>query len=140
MFVSYSAGGQQNPEAQGGAAGGAGQRPAKDQSSRRKDEAKQAAKKPKENALSQFDLNNYASEWTSYKSLHIFLHGFLLKWVSNGTPGDGSLLFCYGFGGLDYTARIAKPLGTHQVNAIMKLSAASKNEGYSPGHANALKH
>lgn len=38
------------------------QRSAKEQSARRKDEAKQAAKKPKENALSQFDLNNYASE------------------------------------------------------------------------------
>lgn len=46
------------------AAGGAAQRPAKEQSSRRKDEAKQATKKPKENALSQFDLNNYASQYT----------------------------------------------------------------------------
>uniref|UniRef100_H3CAD1 Proline rich coiled-coil 2C n=1 Tax=Tetraodon nigroviridis TaxID=99883 RepID=H3CAD1_TETNG len=36
-------------------------RSAKEQSARRKDDAKQAAKKPKENALSQFDLNNYAS-------------------------------------------------------------------------------
>ncbi|KAF7645558.1 hypothetical protein LDENG_00202380, partial [Lucifuga dentata] len=43
------------------ATGGASHRPAKDQPSRRKEEAKQAAKKPKENALSQFDLNNYAS-------------------------------------------------------------------------------
>ena len=53
--------GPQNPE---GPSGGPGQRPGKDQTSRRKDEAKQAAKKPKEkeNALSQFDLNNYASE------------------------------------------------------------------------------
>ena len=67
-FVSDRAGGQQNQEAQGGAS----QRPAKDQSSRRKDEAKQAAKKPKENALSQFDLNNYASEWTC-KCLHDIL-------------------------------------------------------------------
>ncbi|XP_034036303.1 protein PRRC2C [Thalassophryne amazonica] len=50
---------QQNSEAL--VAGGTGQRPAKDQPSRRKEEAKQAAKKPKENALSQFDLNNYAS-------------------------------------------------------------------------------
>ncbi|XP_061681906.1 protein PRRC2C isoform X1 [Syngnathoides biaculeatus] len=36
-------------------------RSAKDQAARRKDEAKLAVKKPKENALSQFDLNNYAS-------------------------------------------------------------------------------
>ncbi|KAM9831336.1 LOW QUALITY PROTEIN: protein PRRC2C [Neosynchiropus ocellatus] len=42
-------------------AGGPAPRQTKDQSARRKDEAKQAAKKPKENALSQFDLNNYAS-------------------------------------------------------------------------------
>lgn len=44
---------------------GAGQKTGKDSAtSRRKDEAKQAVKKPKEkeNALSQFDLNNYASE------------------------------------------------------------------------------
>lgn len=53
---------QQNPDATSQTAGGASQRPAKDHSARRKDEAKQAAKKPKENALSQFDLNNYASE------------------------------------------------------------------------------
>lgn len=44
------------------APGGAAQRPAKEQPARRKDEAKQATKKPKENALSQFDLNNYASQ------------------------------------------------------------------------------
>uniref|UniRef100_A0A1A8J888 Proline-rich coiled-coil 2C n=1 Tax=Nothobranchius kuhntae TaxID=321403 RepID=A0A1A8J888_NOTKU len=50
---------QQSTEAS--AAGGPAQRPAKEQSARRKDEAKQAVKKPKENALSQFDLNNYAS-------------------------------------------------------------------------------
>nr|XP_057929504.1 protein PRRC2C [Doryrhamphus excisus] len=49
---------QQNSETQ--TAGGA-QRPAKDQSARRKDDTKLAVKKPKENALSQFDLNNYAS-------------------------------------------------------------------------------
>lgn len=44
---------------------GAGQKANKEQAtSRRKEEAKQAVKKPKEkeNALSQFDLNNYASE------------------------------------------------------------------------------
>lgn len=52
---------QQNPEASAPAGGGTGQRPSKEQSTRRKDEARQAAKKPKENALSQFDLNNYAS-------------------------------------------------------------------------------
>ncbi|KAM7410300.1 hypothetical protein PAMA_001644 [Pampus argenteus] len=52
---------QQNSEGTAPTAGGATQRPPKDQSARRKDEAKQAAKKPKENALSQFDLNNYAS-------------------------------------------------------------------------------
>uniref|UniRef100_G3PP53 Proline-rich coiled-coil 2C n=1 Tax=Gasterosteus aculeatus TaxID=69293 RepID=G3PP53_GASAC len=50
----------QNSEGGAPGAGAASQRPPKDQS-RRKDEAKQAAKKPKENALSQFDLNNYAS-------------------------------------------------------------------------------
>lgn len=43
-------------------AGGSAQRPAKEQLARRKDDTKQATKKPKENALSQFDLNNYASE------------------------------------------------------------------------------
>ncbi len=53
---------QQNSEATAPTAGGAGQRTAKEQPGRRKDEAKQAAKKPKENALSQFDLNNYASK------------------------------------------------------------------------------
>ncbi|KAM9848726.1 protein PRRC2C [Aulostomus maculatus] len=52
---------QQNSEATASTAGGAAQRPAKEQSARRKDESKLAAKKPKENALSQFDLNNYAS-------------------------------------------------------------------------------
>lgn len=50
---------QQNSEAP--TAGGAAQRSTKEQSARRKDEAKQVVKKPKENALSQFDLNNYAS-------------------------------------------------------------------------------
>ncbi|XP_028258879.1 protein PRRC2C isoform X2 [Parambassis ranga] len=53
--------GQQNSEAIASAAGGAAQKSSKDQPARRKDEAKQATKKPKENALSQFDLNNYAS-------------------------------------------------------------------------------
>lgn len=53
---------QQNLDGSAPTAGGAAQRPTKDQSARRKDEAKQAAKKPKENALSQFDLNNYASK------------------------------------------------------------------------------
>lgn len=57
----------QNSEGGAPGAGGASQRPPKDQS-RRKDEAKQAAKKPKENALSQFDLNNYASESTPSSS------------------------------------------------------------------------
>lgn len=57
---SNSPGAQQNLEGTGPA--GAAQRSAKEQPSRRKDEAKQAAKKPKENALSQFDLNNYASK------------------------------------------------------------------------------
>ncbi|XP_017284274.1 protein PRRC2C isoform X1 [Kryptolebias marmoratus] len=52
---------QQNSEASAPAAGGAAQRQTKEQPARRKDEAKQATKKPKENALSQFDLNNYAS-------------------------------------------------------------------------------
>ncbi|CAI5640031.1 unnamed protein product [Oreochromis niloticus] len=52
---------QQNSETAALAPGGAAQRPAKEQPARRKDEAKQATKKPKENALSQFDLNNYAS-------------------------------------------------------------------------------
>ncbi|KAM6921826.1 LOW QUALITY PROTEIN: protein PRRC2C [Xenentodon cancila] len=52
---------QQSSEASAPATGGAAQRPSKDQPSRRKDDAKQATKKPKENALSQFDLNNYAS-------------------------------------------------------------------------------
>ncbi|KAK1896388.1 Protein PRRC2C [Dissostichus eleginoides] len=52
---------QQNPDGTSQTPGGASQRPTKDPSGRRKDEAKQAAKKPKENALSQFDLNNYAS-------------------------------------------------------------------------------
>lgn len=52
----------QNSEASAPIAGGAAQRPAKEQPARRKDETKQAAKKPKENALSQFDLNNYASK------------------------------------------------------------------------------
>ncbi|XP_015253474.1 PREDICTED: protein PRRC2C isoform X1 [Cyprinodon variegatus] len=52
---------QQNSETSVPAAGGSSQRAAKDQPARRKDEAKQPIKKPKENALSQFDLNNYAS-------------------------------------------------------------------------------
>ncbi|XP_068599150.1 protein PRRC2C [Brachionichthys hirsutus] len=53
---------QLNSEATAPAAGSAAaQRSAKEPSARRKDEVKQAAKKPKENALSQFDLNNYAS-------------------------------------------------------------------------------
>nr|XP_061834231.1 protein PRRC2C isoform X1 [Nerophis lumbriciformis] len=51
-------GSQQNEMAP--SAGGS-QRLSKDQSARRKDDAKHAVKKPKENALSQFDLNNYAS-------------------------------------------------------------------------------
>lgn len=59
---SNSPAGQQNSEATAPTAGGVGQRSAKEQSARRKDEAKQATKKPKENALSQFDLNNYASK------------------------------------------------------------------------------
>ena len=65
--------GPQNPE---GASGGPGQRPVKDQASRRKDEAKQAAKKPKEkeNALSQFDLNNYASESHTHQLTHTHTH------------------------------------------------------------------
>nr|XP_061790441.1 protein PRRC2C-like [Nerophis lumbriciformis] len=50
---------QQNSEAAASASGSS--RSAKDQAARRKDEAKLAVKKPKENALSQFDLNNYAS-------------------------------------------------------------------------------
>lgn len=44
---------------------GSGQKSSKDPApSRRKEESKQPVKKPKEkeNALSQFDLNNYASE------------------------------------------------------------------------------
>ncbi|XP_055020539.1 protein PRRC2C isoform X2 [Boleophthalmus pectinirostris] len=52
---------QQNLDGGAPTAGGQTQRPTKEQSARRKEEAKQAAKKPKENALSQFDLNNYAS-------------------------------------------------------------------------------
>lgn len=53
---------QQNSEATAPTAGGAAaQRSTKEQSARRRDEAKQVVKKPKENALSQFDLNNYAS-------------------------------------------------------------------------------
>ncbi|XP_014914267.1 protein PRRC2C isoform X2 [Poecilia latipinna] len=52
---------QQNSDASAPASGGTSQRAAKEQPARRKDEAKQTAKKPKENALSQFDLNNYAS-------------------------------------------------------------------------------
>lgn len=63
MFVCVlSPAAQQNSDATQSAAGGPAQRSAKDQPARRKDEAKQAAKKPKENALSQFDLNNYASK------------------------------------------------------------------------------
>ncbi len=58
---------QQNSEATAPTAGGPSQRSSKEQSARRKDEAKQAAKKPKENALSQFDLNNYAS-----KKMHLY--------------------------------------------------------------------
>lgn len=53
---------QQNSDAMTTAAGGAAAHRSKEQSARRKDDTKQAAKKPKENALSQFDLNNYASE------------------------------------------------------------------------------
>lgn len=54
---------QQNSDAMAPTAGGAAaHRSAKEQSARRKEDAKQAAKKPKENALSQFDLNNYASK------------------------------------------------------------------------------
>lgn len=53
----------QNSEAMTPTAGGsAGHRSTKEQSARRRDDTKQAAKKPKENALSQFDLNNYASK------------------------------------------------------------------------------
>lgn len=59
---SNSPGAQQNADGTGPTAGGAAQRSSKEQPARRKDEAKQAAKKPKENALSQFDLNNYASK------------------------------------------------------------------------------
>lgn len=62
MLLSNSPPVQQNSDATAPTGGGPSQRPAKDQSGRRKDEAKQAAKKPKENALSQFDLNNYASK------------------------------------------------------------------------------
>ncbi|XP_047231919.1 protein PRRC2C isoform X3 [Girardinichthys multiradiatus] len=52
---------QQSSETLAPGAGGTSQRPAKEQPARRRDESKQTAKKPKENALSQFDLNNYAS-------------------------------------------------------------------------------
>ncbi|XP_059923988.1 protein PRRC2C isoform X3 [Gadus macrocephalus] len=55
------AAGQQNPDSSSAAAGSGAQRGSKDLPTRRKDDAKQPAKKPKENALSQFDLNNYAS-------------------------------------------------------------------------------
>lgn len=53
---------QQNSEVMTATAGGAAAHRSKEQSARRKDDTKQAAKKPKENALSQFDLNNYASK------------------------------------------------------------------------------
>lgn len=55
-----------------GAQAGTGQKSGKEPApSRRKEEAKQAVKKPKEkeNALSQFDLNNYASECSSCNSV-----------------------------------------------------------------------
>ncbi|KAJ3599916.1 hypothetical protein NHX12_033870 [Muraenolepis orangiensis] len=55
------AAGQQNPDSSTAAGGPGAQRASKDQPARRKDDGKQAVKKPKENALSQFDLNNYAS-------------------------------------------------------------------------------
>ena len=61
-YVSRSAAGQQNPDSSSAAAGSGAQRGSKDLPTRRKDDAKQPAKKPKENALSQFDLNNYASK------------------------------------------------------------------------------
>lgn len=63
---------QQNSEATAPTAGGVAQRSAKEQSARRKDEAKQATKKPKENALSQFDLNNYASKYTHLHCRHVY--------------------------------------------------------------------
>lgn len=69
--------GQQNFDATAQTSGGATQRATKEQPSRRKDEAKQAAKKPKENALSQFDLNNYASKKTVSdcgNKLYLFLY------------------------------------------------------------------
>lgn len=59
--VSFSAPGQNGEATQAGT----GQKTGKESApSRRREEAKQAVKKPKEkeNALSQFDLNNYASE------------------------------------------------------------------------------
>lgn len=59
--VSKSNSPQQNSEMAQTAGGTAAHR-SKEQSARRKDDPKQAAKKPKENALSQFDLNNYASK------------------------------------------------------------------------------
>ncbi|XP_019752074.1 protein PRRC2C isoform X2 [Hippocampus comes] len=58
-------GGRKGPGVQqssdGTASASGSSRSAKDQAARRKDEVKLAVKKPKENALSQFDLNNYAS-------------------------------------------------------------------------------
>lgn len=63
VFKSNSPPAQQNSEGMAPTAGTAAHRSTKDQSARRKDDTKQAAKKPKENALSQFDLNNYASKY-----------------------------------------------------------------------------
>lgn len=64
LFKSNSPPAQQNSEGMAPMAGGtAAHRSTKEQSARRKDDTKQAAKKPKENALSQFDLNNYASKY-----------------------------------------------------------------------------
>ena len=76
VLVSHSAAGQQNPESCSAAAGSGAPRGSKDLPARRKDDAKQAAKKPKENALSQFDLNNYASKehalfWAPGPSSHV---------------------------------------------------------------------
>ena len=61
LFCLCSAAAQSADGTQVGASQKASKEPA---ISRRKEEAKQAVKKPneKENALSQFDLNNYASE------------------------------------------------------------------------------
>ncbi|MEQ2195513.1 hypothetical protein XENOCAPTIV_014024 [Xenoophorus captivus] len=60
LFLLNSPAAQQSSETSAPGAGGTSQRPAKEQPARRRDESKQTAKKPKENALSQFDLNNYA--------------------------------------------------------------------------------